>query len=558
MRANGKTRLFTLTMIVAVLAGAVALFGSACIGPIGCGYALTESLESCSDFPDNPLFEPNDDGGNYPVDEPWNGQGTMQTTPTAHPTAAPTPHPIDNEALTPVPTAVLANQKPAVLSTVRQPRVQLRNDGTDTATVLILMNGSDLESEYQEATADLTEMVRADKSARVNIVVETVGTKQWDARFGISSRHAQRWLVQKNNLALVDNTLSQLDTTVPGTLSDFIRWGARNYPADRYILILWDHGGGPVYGFGYDEYQPYSSSLTIDEMQIALRDGGVYFDLIGMDSCLMSSLEVCCALYEFCDYTLLSEDFEPGCGWSYTRWINALNRNPAISTPDLAEIVIDDTVHYCEAHTDEDDGVTLALLDQAYMKLLYTAWVEFAYANEDALLHANYSQLRQSTGRTHPLLKGISDWFSSDDSTLEDYCVTDILSVAQNIDSDKSAALIAALKTAMVHYGATKNETTLTGLSVTLPYGDADIYSELKRVFRNAGFDADYIDWLERFVSVESSNSNQVDFGGWSDLWNGWSDTDADFDWSDWFYEDDSSDDDWANDDGFSWFFGGH
>ena len=34
---------------------------------------------------------------------------------------------------------------------------------------------------------------------------------------------------------------------------------------------------------------------------------------------------------------------------------------------------------------------TLALIDESYMKVLYTAWADFAYANEPALLGENYS-----------------------------------------------------------------------------------------------------------------------------------------------------------------------
>ncbi len=479
----------------------------------------------------------------------------MTPEPTPQATAAP------DAAATETAGDLLGGQTAVELFDLRTPRVQLRHDGTDTATVLVLMNGSDLESDYQEATADIAEMVRAQKSDRVNILIETVGTKKWASTFGISARHTQRWRVANGTLALVDDSLPQLDTTVPSTLSDFIRWGAANYPADRYILILWDHGGGPVYGFGYDEYQPYSSTLTIDEMQTALRDGGVYFDVIGMDSCLMSSLEVCCALYDYCDYTILSEDFEPGCGWAYTGWLNALCADPAIETPALGKTLIDDSVRYSESHKNEDGGMTLALIDQSHIKRLYPAWVEFAYANEEALLDANYSQLRQSTGRAHPLVKSVGDWFSQE-STLEDYCVTDILSVAQNIDSEESAALVAALRECIVYYNATSDETTLTGISVTLPYGDRDFYTELKRVFRNAGFDEDYIKWLERFTAVETSSDAFFDFGGWSDLWGGWGDTDdgwghADggFDWNTFFYDDGSEEDGWLHDDWFSWFF---
>ena len=550
-RNRAKRTLLGLSAVVLALTIFFALLGTGCLGALGCGLMCLGCGESCEEF-GNTL-----DSYSHPTREPmWDGPGTVQTT----------PQPVETETTeAPDPT-----KAPYVASgsqgktAVREHRVQLKNDGTDTVTVLVLMNGSDLESEYGEATEDLTEMVRAAKSERMNILVETAGTRNWNARYNISSRRSERYLVTDKGLTLVDGTLGQLDVTAPSTLSDFIRWGAKNYPADRYILILWDHGGGPVYGFGYDEYQSYESTLTIDEMQRALRDGGVFFDMIGMDCCLMSSLEVCCALYEYCDYTLLSEDFEPAIGWSHTGWLSALANNPAISTPDLAKIVIDDSVRACEKNIEEDGGTTLALMDEAYMKILYAAWVDFAYANEDALINANYSQLRQSNGgRVHPRLRGMGSWFGGDedDATLADYYVTDILAVAQNIDSDRADTLCAALNSAIVHYGATSDETTLTGISVTLPYGDAEFYTELKRVFSAAGFDDEYIDWLERFVSVESRQEDYVDFDDWGSLWGGWGSNGGghDYNWDDWSdWGDDWGNDDWADDDWFDILFGNY
>ena len=487
-QGNKNGKLAGLILAIVAIVVIVALFGSlctcfctvgACFKPDGCANDL---------LPD--------------IDEP-----VVFDTPAATPTEAPvTPEPTEpSGAVSPLDwdgqqSAEVVN--PAAW--VREKKVQLKNDGTDTVTVLVLMNGSDLESEYQEATEDLREMVRAEKSDRVNILVETVGTRKWDPYFGISSRRAERYRVTNKGLTLVDDSLGQLDTTDPSTLSDFIRWGEQNFPADRYILLLWDHGGGPVYGFGYDELQPYTAALTIDEMQLALRDGGVYFDLIGMDCCLMSSLEVCCALYDYCDYTLLSEDFEPSCGWSHSEWLTALAKDPAIPTQ------------------------ALALIDEAYVALLYPAWAEFAYENEATLLAANYSQLRQSTGRAHP--RTVGAWTNGNDATLDDYCITDILSLAENIPSGASDALRAALNQAIAYFGATKDETTLSGLSVTLPYGDADLYSELRRVFLNAGIDADYVAWLRKFVSVETE-TGFFDFGGWS----GWGDYSGGYDWGDWF-----------------------
>ena len=34
----------------------------------------------------------------------------------------------------------------------------------------------------------------------------------------------------------------------PETLSDFVHWGAENYPARKYALLLWDRGGGSKTG----------------------------------------------------------------------------------------------------------------------------------------------------------------------------------------------------------------------------------------------------------------------------------------------------------------------
>lgn len=524
MEQNGKSgKLVGLILAVLAIAVLVALTGTLCTCLCTCGSCagFDGCMPRCSKFewlPDH--------------SDAWLLTAPPQTVaPTAIPEpSAPTAAPASLSPLD-------AEQQPIETPTpgdpsawVREKQVKLRHDGTDTVTVLVLMNGSDLESEYGEATDDLWEMVLAKKSDRVNILLETVGTKKWDKRFGISSRHAERYRVESGKITLLDGSLGQLDTTIPSTLSDFIRWGAETAPADRYILLLWDHGGGPVYGYGYDEFQPYTATLTIDEMQQALKDGGVYFDLIGMDCCLMSSIEVCCALYDYCDYTLLSEDFEPGCGWSYEGWLSALAKDPAIETPALSKIVIDDSIRIAERTSDPDDGMTLALIDEAYMTLLYPAWVEFAYANEETLLSKNYSQLRESTGRAHPRLsRAVGGWFTDDGAALSDYCITDVLSLAANIPSKTSDALSAALDQAIVYYGATSGETTLSGLSVTLPYGDDAFYRELRRVFINAGFDETYVDWLKKFVSVKTDTAF-YDFG----TWGGWDDYDGGYDWSDW------------------------
>ena len=443
-----------------------------------------------------------------------------------------------------------AAENPFPEDMVKEKQTEIKGDGKDQATVFVYMNGSDLESEDGEATEDLCEMLAANISSQVNVLVETIGTKSWSKRLGIASDHTQRYKAEAGNLVLVDDSLGQLDCTSPDTLADFISWGAENYPANRYILIFWDHGAGPVYGFGYDEHQSEDSVLTIDEIQTAIRQSGIYFDIIGMDSCIMSSLELCCAMYNYCDYMILSEDFESGYGWSYTGWLNALSDNTSISSEELGKIIVDDMI--ADNEENGEGASTLALIDESYMKVLYTAWADFAYANEPALLGENYSMHVRGGRRTHPVLreKGLFDFLFDEDGdySMSDYYITDIMAVAQNIESKETEALAAVVNLSIRYFNCTDDEVGMTGLSVTLPYGDSEFYGYLYPVFTGVGMDADYVGWLEKFVYAEGYN-DYYDYESWyEDDWEGWDDYEDDWDWIDWlFFEDDDywEDDSW-------------
>lgn len=452
---------------------------------------------------------------------------------------------------------------------VREKRVKLKGDGTDTVTILMYMNGSDLESEDGEATTDLTEMVKGMKDGNVNLLVQTMNTKQWKSKFGISNKRTERYKVTASGLELVDDSLSQLSCTVSSTLEDYIRWGVTNYPADRYILLFWNHGGGPVYGFGYDDQTESEDMLSIDELQTALKNSGVYFDFIGMDCCLMSCMELCCAVYDYCDYCILSEDFEPGFGWYYTDWVKAICENSSIPTEELGKLIIDGMVDY---NTKNEQDAILAMVDESYMKVLFASWIDFAYANDSTLFDTNYSRKtqRRAGGRVHPVLlknrnKGLfSDFINAfigeDDYEMADYYITDIMAVAENINSNESAALAASVNKALCYVNSCNGSANLTGISVTLPYGDADFYSELKTIFENCGFDANYINWLENFVG--SYGYDYYDYDEWDESWDGWDDYEDDYDWDDWGsffgsdwdddYYDDSYYDDWFSDD-YDW-----
>lgn len=449
------------------------------------------------------------------------------------------------------------------------------------ATVLVYMNGSDLESEAGEASSDISEMLESGIGDNANVVIQTMGTKQWQDH-NIASDHTQRLAITNGEVKVVDDTLGQLDTTDPKTLSDFIRWGVEQYPADRYMLVLWNHGAGPVYGFGYDEWQGDYAALTLNEMQQALKENSdVHFDFIGMDCCIMSSLETYHVLQPFCDYAILSEDFEPGVGWSYANWMRMLEKDPTTDTVTLGKTIVDDMIAAVEEDP-ENGGATLALVDESVIPTLYNAWVDFAYENKATLLGTNYSQevsqrgrfVQHAPGAPNNAPNGLNDtntpnvpndfdtpndsnvypgmpdgddlgtlsndpygqgphlqndWYGTDEwydmwdsdasyVTMSDYYVTDIMSVATSIDSAKASALKSAMEKAIVHYGKTSGETNMEGIGVTLPYGDSEFYDQLKEVFEACGIDQNYVSWLEEFVEAEGAN-DYYDYETTEDLW---------------------------------------
>ncbi|MBE5884843.1 MAG: hypothetical protein E7284_00365 [Lachnospiraceae bacterium] len=434
-----------------------------------------------------------------------------------------------------------------VAEAIRDPFVTLKGDGEDTVTIMLYMNGSNLESQGGMATMDIREILDATLSENVRVVIQTGGTKEWQTN-AISSEHSQRFLVENGGLTLVDDSLGQLDVTDPDTLEDFITFCNTNYPANRNMLIMWNHGGGAVYGFGYDEnVDDYYAALTLDEMQQAIRNSGVKFEMIGFDACLMGGIETACAFYDMADYLIASEDFESGLGWEYRNWLTILGSNPSIPMEDLAKVIIDDFVK--ESSDNGQDGI-LALIDLRYTKLLFQAWADFAYSAKDDLLSCNYSMQMNRSDRAHIRFQSPSDllwrdpWeamfgnngngssIDNDESVLQEYnYAVDLMALADTLDTEEAEALQAALKMALVYCSSTAGDAEMTGLSVTLPYNSKLFYREMEEVYSNCGFDEEYIEFLEEFseAEVESYDWEQSEWGGWESY-----DESDDYNWEEW------------------------
>ena len=216
----------------------------------------------------------------------------------------------------------------------RTPSAQAKEN---EVTILAYICGSDLESESGEASGDIREMLSSGvgNSDAVTAIIATGGSSQWQ-RYGISNRNVQYYRLGSGSPELLKDA-GRRSMGDAGTLSDFLSFGISAAPAKRYVLIIWDHGGGPVYGVCNDEnYQ--DDGLSLRELRTALTDGlnGTKLDIIGFDCCLMNCVDLCADLNGIADYSVVSQELVNGTGLNYDEWMKPIVKDPGISTEKIA------------------------------------------------------------------------------------------------------------------------------------------------------------------------------------------------------------------------------
>ncbi len=207
-------------------------------------------------------------------------------------------------------------------------------------TVMLYLNGSDLESEGAEGTSSLQSIVSANIPEGINMLIYTGGTSNWQNDM-IRSDANQIWLAKNNELTLLE-TLEPMSMGDSATLAGFIMYAQTNYPADHKALLMWDHGGGSVIGFGADELYNYDG-LYLSEMSEAFKASydGVSFELIGFDACLMASVEMASVASPYAKFMVASEEVEPGSGWDYGYILSSLADNTAMTGRELGKVITD-------------------------------------------------------------------------------------------------------------------------------------------------------------------------------------------------------------------------
>ena len=356
-----------------------------------------------------------------------------------------------------------------------------------TATVMVYMCGTDLESKSGMATADLEEMVSATLGSNINVIVETGGASTWQNQI-VKSNTNQRFRIKQGGLETLDANVGKRSMVDPSTLSDFIQYSAKEFPADRYMLILWDHGGGSLTGYGYDELFP-GDSMSLDGINTALKNGGVKFDMIGFDACLMATLETALVAEQYSDYLIASEAVEPGTGWYYTNWLSDLSANPAIDTLDLGKKIIDDYVKM----SGESSQTTLSMTDLSELSGTVPATFK-AFSSATSALISGDGYNTVATARS-----GARDF-----STSSKINQIDLIHFAENLATTESNALATSLRDAVKYNRNSTSISHANGLSIYFPYQSMNKVSTAIQTYNAIGMDKSYSDCIKSFASVSA------------------------------------------------------
>ncbi|MBQ7655832.1 MAG: hypothetical protein IJS41_04935 [Clostridia bacterium] len=331
-------------------------------------------------------------------------------------------------------------------------------------TILAYICGSDLESESGEASGDIREMIASGvgKSNAVTAIIATGGCSRWQ-RYDISSRSVQYYRLGQNGLDLLKDA-GRRSMGDADTLSDFLRYGISAAPAKRYVLIFWDHGGGPVYGICNDEnYRDDALSLT--ELRKGLMNGlnGVKLDIVGFDCCLMNCVDLCADLNGIADYSVLSQELVSGTGLNYDEWMKPIVENPGISTEKIA-MSIAETYIQENARGRNAGAATMSVIDSARMPAVMEAANAFS-ASLSSLLKDNLAGVIRLRNQLTTFGEFI-DYDASDLVDVEDMCDAFSALLPKECENLKQAARQA------VCYNCTTSDITAYahGLSFFMPY----------------------------------------------------------------------------------------
>jgi len=264
----------------------------------------------------------------------------------------------------------------------------------------------------------------------------------------------------------LDSDLGELNMGDPQTLIDFTNWATINYPAKKYLLVIWNHGGGfrslnLTKDIAWDDTSG-GDKITMPELEYALsainNQMGNKIDIVGMDACFMAMTEVAYQIKDYADIIVASEESEPFDGWPYDTILGELAGDPLVSPGQLAVDIVDKYIFSYPYN-----GVTQSAIDLSYIDTLTDQLSSLALAIMSDRLTPKYKYLNAANASQY-----YGDWDFID---LYDFC-NKLLTYSNSLEVKNIALNIQqTLNYAVLKSGYSGGSVSGSkGLSIYFPY----------------------------------------------------------------------------------------
>ncbi len=254
-------------------------------------------------------------------------------------------------------------------------RVCFDSDCGKEWTVFVYMDADNNLEEY--GVRDMNELEKIGSQPEVDVIVLMDRIDGYNSSNG-DWKDARTYYVTKdldtsniNSTLLVNN--GEINMGDPAVLENFLEWGIMSFPAEKYALILWDHGSGwkarspkhAVKGVAYDDTS--DDFLSNDDLESALSNalsstGAGHLELVGFDACLMQMMEIAYYMADYSAYMVGSEETEPLGGYVYDEWLAELAADPDMDGGSLGE-AISRTYYNDDSYNETQSVVDLSMID---------------------------------------------------------------------------------------------------------------------------------------------------------------------------------------------------
>ncbi|MBI5209344.1 MAG: hypothetical protein HY927_05155 [Elusimicrobia bacterium] len=270
--------------------------------------------------------------------------------------------------------------------------IAAQKDRTASWTIMVYVNAKNNLEQY--GLKDVNEMEAVGSTAKVKIAVELGRIGGYDSSDG-DWKGQRRYIVQKDNDAskITSPVLQDIPKADMGDwkhLVDFVKWAREKAPADRYMLVVWNHGSGwdkrkrgrdiVINGISYDDET--GNNITTQQLGKVFAETG-RIDVYASDACLMQMAEVGYQIKDYTDYIVGSEETEPGDGYTYDTFLGPVVAKPAMTSKEVAKAAVDSyTAHYAQLR---QDATQSAVQSASLARLLAMAsdWTKLVMAADE-------------------------------------------------------------------------------------------------------------------------------------------------------------------------------